>query len=125
MDADRAAELTALFLRLETDFASADVRRSRARLEELIAPDFVEFGSSGRTYDAAAAMTAVLTDESPSIRIEDLKVRMLSEFIALVTYQSAIDRPAGDPVIARRSSIWRRDDGIWRIAFHQSTPIPT
>ena len=125
MDTEGAAELTALFLGLETDLAGADVRRSKARLEELIAPDFLEFGSTGRIYDAAAAMTAVLTGGSPPVRIDDLEVRMLGEGIALVTYRATVEPPDDAAAVARRSSIWRCDDGTWRIAFHQSTPIQT
>ena len=86
-------------------------------------PDFVEFASAGRVYDRAALVEELLGKEPPPIGVEDFTVRELAPAVALVTYRSVIDRRAGDPpTIALRSSIWRREDGRWRMTFHHWTP---
>ena len=102
---------------------SPDVWRSRAELEARMTPDFVEFASGGRVYDRAALVAGLLGKEPPLIRVEDFTVRELAPAVALVTYRSVIERSDRDPpAIAMRSSIWRREDGRWRMTFHHWTP---
>src|SRR2546428_4430196 len=109
--------------RVEAELVSPDVWRSRVALEARMTPDFVEFASAGRVYDQAALVEEILGKEPPPIRVEDFTVRELAPAVALVAYRSVIDRRAGDPpTIALRSSIWRREDGRWRMTFHHWTP---
>jgi hypothetical protein len=117
-------ELVAHLGRLEEDFLRPEVRRSRAALEELLAPDFTEVGASGRTWDRATIVAALADEEPATVRIENFAVRLLGPDVALATYRSVREHPAGRrPSIALRSSIWRReDDGPWRLTHHQGTP---
>jgi len=86
-------------------------------------PDFVEFASRGRVYDRPALVAELFGKVPPPIQAEDFTVRVLGPEIALVTYRSVISRPAGEsPAVAVRSSIWRRQDGSWRMTFHHWTP---
>lgn len=125
MDAD--ADLVEHLRRLEAELLRPGVRRSRAALEALLAPDFVEVGRSGRVYDRvaiAAALAAEAADPSgrPVARIEAFAVRRLASDVALATYRSVGATPAGD-VVTLRASIWRRrDDGAWQMTYHQGTP---
>src|SRR6266540_1815046 len=109
--------------RLEAELVSPDGWRTPVALEARMKPDFVEFASAGRVYDRAALVEELLGREPPPIGVEDFTVRELAPAVARVTYRSVIDRRAGDPpTIALRSSIWRREDGRWRMTFHHWTP---
>jgi len=125
MDADShdaAAGLAAHLRGLEEDLLRPGIRRSPGELEARIAPDFAEFGRSGRVYDRAA-LIAALADERPVVVvISDFIVRLLAPGVALATYHSLATGPDGRPVGALRSSIWRRDDERWLLVFHQGTP---
>ena len=114
-----ADDLAAMLLTLELDLLSAPGRADASWLGDVLADDFVEFGSSGRTYDKTTVI-AVLTDpaaSAPSCAIETFAVRLLSPDVALATYQVA-----GDTIPrSLRSSIWRLEGDRWRLAFHQGT----
>jgi hypothetical protein len=119
---DAAAGLTAHLHRLEEELLRPEVRRSRAALEALLAPDFTEIGRSGRAYDREAIIAALAAEERGPIRVEDFAVRILAPGVALATYRSVGETPAGD-VVALRASIWRHEaDGAWRMTYHQGTP---
>lgn len=128
MDAD--PDLIAHLRRLEEELLRPEVRRSRAALEALLAPDFVEIGRSGRVYDRATIVAALASEagagsDRPVARIEDFTVRLLAPDVALATYRSTrgAESGAGPRTHARRSSTWRREPGgAWRLAFHQATP---
>ena len=102
------------------------IRSSRAELEARLAPDFAEIGRSGRVYDRASLVEALAAegdDAPPVTHVEDFSVRLLAPGIALATYRSVRENPAGGPpAVALRSSIWRREGDAWRMAFHQGTP---
>lgn len=113
------AELERLERRLHdpgaADYASA--------LDELLDDDFLEFGSSGRVYDKAAAKASTAVGGT-SLRItaEGFSAKLLSEDVALLTYRSFRPGPTGESSHALRSSIWKRTYGRWRMLFHQGTP---
>ncbi len=97
-----------------------EVRRSAAAVDALLAPDFVEFGSSGRVWDRAGIIAA-LAGEAPAAReVHDFTVRPLADGTALATYR-ATNRASGRRTL--RSSIWQLHDGQWRIRFHQGTLV--
>jgi hypothetical protein len=89
-------------------------------VRELLHPDFVEFGASGRHWDAASILEVTGTDDPdlPSIEATELAGVRLAPDVVHLTYVSA-DRGRR----ARRSSIWRRTDDGWRVWFHQGTLI--
>ena len=98
-----------------------DVRKSK-RLIELLADDFVEFGSSGRVY-SKTDVVAVLQAESPVAQTtSDFKVMSLAPGVALLTYR--IRRHSEPPVDSLRCSVWRNSNGQWQMLFHQGTVIP-
>ena len=105
---------------LEKKLLRVDVRSDRAALERLLAPDFVEFGSSGRVYARSEIIDALLADPNLSERlaIENATKRAFSDNVALLTY-AAIGERTGRRV--NRSSLWIRDGGGWRMTFHQGT----
>lgn len=114
-------------LALETALTAPDTRRSSAWLKSVLAPDFREFGRSGRVYDFADVVdTLVAETASPDVSIQDFEVARVSDTIVLATYRSSRKGDDGDPRISLRSSLWRREeDGFWRMIFHQGTPAHT
>ena len=106
----------AFFRELETCLHRRAIRNSPEKVAELLADDFVEFGSSGLVYDKTQAIAALSTDEGEAPQVHDFAIKVLALDVVLVTYRSG----RGDQ-FAWRSSIWRRDDGKWCLTFHQAT----
>ena len=102
-------------LALEFAMWSPDTRGDRWWMAAHLTDDFIEFGYSGRSYTRDDILDQPVGPISVSLH--DLAVRPVGRDAALVTYRS--EEPRG---WANRSSIWRRDDGTWRLAFHQGTP---
>ena len=113
--------------RLEQKLHLPEFRQSPAIVAELLAQDFVEFGSSGTVYDdrddLIARLAADKTEIAPSPVISrDYAFRPISADAVLLTYRST--RQAGENGPERhtlRSSIWQRIDGRWQMIFHQGT----
>jgi len=106
---------------LEESLLRPDVRKSK-RLVQLIAEDFVEFGSSGRTYTKADLVEALKAESPVTQSTSDFRVSILGRDVALLTYR--IHRHSTPPLHTLRSSIWRMRDGQWQMIFHQATPTP-
>src|SRR4051794_56202 len=105
--------------RLEGALAAADEDGLDAGLGSLIADDFVEFGASGRTWDAASMReTLAGAARTGPIELEAFRAEPLAPDVALVTYRLGAPRPSN------RSSVWVRRDGTWQVRFHQGTLRP-
>ncbi len=116
--------LTARHLQeLEQRLFQPEVRRSATELDRLLAEDFIEFGASGKIYDKRAIIDSLASEPPMRISLADFKAVMLAPEIVLVTYRALIESPPGaPPTHSLRSSIWVRQDGAWRMRFHQGTP---
>jgi len=86
---------------------------------ELLAEEFVEFGSSGRQFTKAQIVAALQAEAPVQITASELKVQLLSSQVALVTYRA--QRHSDPPVHSLRSSIWLQREGQWQMVFHQGT----
>ena len=115
-------ELEEHIFSLEEMLLRADVRKSTEMLEELIAEDFIEFGSAGKVYNKRDMLNELprLTTETMTIRA--FRARMLSSDVILSTY-SVVSRDSmgADKKGSLRSSIWKSLNGRWQILFHQGT----
>jgi hypothetical protein len=113
-DIERAIEAELSLLRPE-------VRSAAETVDELLDPDFTEVGASGRLWDRQAIVAALASGEitdPEAIEATEVAGVQLGKDLVHVTYVSR--RVGGSPV--RRSSIWRRTDGRWRLYYHQGTP---
>lgn len=120
---ERNSEISEHLYSLEESLLDPAVRRDRSRLLELLDPDFLEFGSSGRTWNRNTIIE-LLARESSFIppQIEEYRCALLSESVALVTYRtSRTDPQTGEHLSSLRSSVWNRASGTWRMRFHQGT----
>ena len=108
---------------LELEVQRLEVRRDRARLDELLHESFLEFGRSGRRYVKADILEELPQDPNPMVMwSQDFEVAELADGVALLTYRSASVDEIGDLFrFSRRSSIWQRTARGWQMRFHQGT----
>jgi hypothetical protein len=111
---------------LERSLLRPAVRGSAEALEALLAPEFLEFGGSGRVYDRRQIVEALLADpgtEEIEAGAHAFATRLLADGVVLLTYRTRrVDPVGGERYDVLRSSIWRRDGETWRLVFHQATP---
>lgn len=109
-------------LDLERSLQTPAVRADACRLAELLAPDFVEIGASGRRWSRAAVLELLLNepqgDDVDLIDVHELATRVLDGGVVQVFWVS--DRGGRR---ARRMSLWQHVDGAWRTTYHQGTPL--
>jgi hypothetical protein len=108
--------------RLEERLLDPSVRRNRADVEALLAEEFREIGASGKEYDRKAIVEAMLNETSAEVELHDFCATPVAEDVVLVTFRT-VKRTLGVPTGARRSSLWLRRGGRWRMYFHQGTKI--
>jgi hypothetical protein len=111
---------------LETELHLIETRQNRNRLEELLHPDFVEFGRSGRCYsrNEVLAEFSASSGSTEAVHAENFELAELSREVALLTYLSAHKGPSGEPYRRTlRSSLWVAGEAGWRMRFHQGTPV--
>lgn len=116
-------DLLSILSKLESELHEPAKRRDAIRLDEILHPDFKEFGRSGNAYCKADIIDALPRAKASSIQAQDFSVQPLATNVALLTYRSAercvdgsIDRHA------LRSSLWKLGTSGWQIVFHQATP---
>lgn len=99
-------------------------QESHENLGTLIDDEFIEVGSSGVHYNKTDVIQW-LSIEDQSIRSgTDFLARSLANNLVLLTYTSHIQDTPGAPIKkALRSSIWRKQNNIWQMVFHQGTPM--
>jgi hypothetical protein len=88
-------------------------------MERVLAPDFFEFGRSGRIYDRAACLA--IPTEKIDAELRQIQVRFLQPSVALVSYVSVVTYETVEHT--NRSSIWTRTGPAWQLRFHQGTPV--
>lgn len=104
----------------ELALLTPQVRGSAARLDDLLAPDFVEIGASGRRWtrdELIAVMVAETTADRPVPEYSEMSGRIIGPGLVLLTYVSEVEGRR-----ARRSSLWRRSAEGWQVLHHQGTP---
>ena len=112
---------------LEETLLDPAVRKNSELVSSLLADDFLEFGSSGGTFDKAAILED-LRNEPPhqTARLSDFAIRTLAPEVILATYRTTRHNSSGQITHqANRSSIWINRTGTWQITFHQGTPSPS
>ncbi|MET9786695.1 DUF4440 domain-containing protein [Streptomyces canus] len=102
------------------------VRASRELAGQLLDPQFVEVGGSGRrsTYETMLAELPDHPGSSPSgprYEPSDMSGVLLAPGLVHLTFETVLGGRR-----TRHSSIWRKGDGAagWRMYYHQGTPVP-
>ncbi|MEV7322342.1 nuclear transport factor 2 family protein [Streptomyces sp. NPDC093970] len=102
------------------------VRASRELAAELLDPEFVEVGASGRRYSYQQALGGLpdrsgAAQDGPRYEPSEPTGVVLAPGLVHVTFEARLgDRRS------RHSSLWRRRDGedTWRMYYHQATVVP-
>jgi hypothetical protein len=106
---------------LEESLWRAESRFDRDHMNEVLAPDFFEFGRSGGVYRREDVLDVPAQPIDATLPLAKFAVRAIGTDVALVTYVSEVTY-GGIKEIANRSSLWSRHAGRWTIRFHQGTP---
>jgi len=118
---DLATQKLAIELsQLERQLWAFESRYNVELMDSLLAPDFVEFGRSGKVYTRKELLTNGEGKRTFNALIHQYDVRLLAPAIALATYVSEL-QAGGVTERANRSSIWDRTSGDWKLRFHQGT----
>jgi hypothetical protein len=107
-------------IRRERQLLDPEVRRQPDRVRALIHPLFVEFGASGRVWDADSVVQALASAHAPSqVAATDLVAVRLAPDVVLLTFRTETAEQT-----CLRSSVWVRGaDGQWLNRFHQASAI--
>lgn len=106
---------------LEETLWRAETRFNYDYMDKVLAPDFFEFGRSGRTYTRADTLNISQPQEiKVTLPLKNFAITLLDNNIALVTYASEVMYEKME--ISNRSSIWLKSEAGWQITFHQGTP---
>lgn len=109
-DAVKAAELALL---------DSEVRRDPDRVRELLHPEFVEIGRSGRRWTRSATIAALESEhERVAPETDEWLFNEVSPSLVLVTY-----RIAGGAASSRHASLWEVSGGTPMMRYHQGTLI--
>jgi hypothetical protein len=107
---------------LEYRLQQPEVRHSPEVLTELLADEFVEFGSTGRVYDKKAVIKTLCEESGIEFAMSNFQTVPLSATMVLVTYRViGTDHRQGVSTHSLRSSVWILRDDRWQMVFHQGT----
>ena len=118
---DERDSLKEVLRTLEQRLLQPGVRGSAQDIGDLLAAEFVEFGSSGRVYDKRQVIESLLRGND-HIELTEFTATVLAPGLALATYVATrLDETGVPSTRSLRSSIWKRIHGHWRMVFHQGT----
>jgi hypothetical protein len=99
------------------------LRRTPEKLAPLLADDFMEFGSSGRTYDKKQILYQLRKQLLAQLTMEEFRVVELTPHAAF-TYKARAESADGKgEKYSLRSSLWVQRAGEWQMIFHQGTLV--
>lgn len=106
------------FRRLEEGLWSNDP----ATRDNILSVEFQEFCRFGDIYDRDHLIDAPATGVNVKFPFDDFSAESLAEDVVLVTYENTVTNN-NVAQRARRSSIWVRSDGEWKLRFQQATTL--
>ncbi|SDC64792.1 DUF4440 domain-containing protein [Shouchella lonarensis] len=109
------AALKAHLQSLEEALITNEVRNNPARIKELLAESFFEFGSSGRVFSYEDCVDGL---GKADMELSHFAMRLLTAEVAHVTFQTYNKKTQQQ---ALRSSIWQKFNEEWKMVFHQGT----
>ncbi|QQR84024.1 nuclear transport factor 2 family protein [Candidatus Peregrinibacteria bacterium] len=110
-----------LLQQLEESLWKAETRFDLNYMDDLLAPDFFEFGRSGRTYTREETLSAKAEPIKATLPLPQFKIHPITDEVFLITYVSEVQY--GELERANRSSLWRKINDSWKLQFHQGTAI--
>lgn len=108
-------------LAFERRLADPAVRADREELSVLLHPDFEEVGRSGRHCHRDALIDALADEPGDGYDLLQETAEFIAPGTILVTF--AAREHDAEHAASRHVSIWVHEHGLWRIRFHQGTPV--
>ncbi len=105
---------------LEESLWRPETRFDDEYMDDVFADDFHEFGRSGRTYERDEMLGLPTQEIDIDLPLKEFRAEKVAEGVALVTYVSVVQYEELE--IGNRSSLWVKEDGDWKLRFHQGTP---
>jgi len=112
-----------LIYKLELSLLTPEVRASVEKLNELIADDFIEYGSSGLIYNKAEILDRLPKGPSPTYNLYDFEFVKLSESMVQTRFKADRVNLDGTKLSSLHTSLWRNTNNNWQMFFHQGTII--
>lgn len=109
---------------LETSLWVAETRFDDVYMERVFAPDFMEFGRSGRVYQRHEMLGFSGDTIDIALPLQNFQARQIAPNVVLITYLSQVTYD-DDVQSGNRSSLWVFADERWQLTFHQGTPTQT
>lgn len=106
---------------LEESLWRSETRFDPEYMDRVLAPDFFEFGRSGRVFTREEILQTPYMKILCKFPFLNFSVHPLSQEIVLTTYISEVLYEEWE--YANRSSIWMKTKLGWQIRFHQGTPV--
>lgn len=116
-------KLKEIIYELEKSLLTTEVRMSVEKLDDLIADDFIEYGSSGLIYDKKIILERLPQGNSPSYTLSNFEFIPLSENIVQTRFKTDRINLDKTNMTSLHTSLWRKDNDKWQMFFHQGTPI--
>ena len=112
---------------MEESLLRSAVRQSAQAAADLLAAEFIEFGSSGRIFNKQQTIESLQNEPVESLTqnlITEFTTSILAPGVILATYQLIRQDLTGEPFVqSLRSSIWKSIDDQWQMVFHQGTLV--
>ena len=106
----------------EPIFHRREFGTTREALLDMTVDDFWEIGASGNIYRRNFVIETLLeryeTQEERDFSCSEFHIRQLADDLYQLTY--LLQQPDR---YTRRTTLWRKVDGKWKIVFHQGTLI--
>lgn len=119
VDADIAEELK----KREPIFHRPEFGTTRKDFEKMTEETFREVGASGKMYSRNFILNTLekrfSEDYNDSWQVKDFNCTSLAENVYLATYTLL----QGKDRTTRRSTIWKKSNGDWKIVYHQGTIV--
>jgi hypothetical protein len=109
--------------KLEESLWLSETRFDRAYMDRILAPDFFEFGRSGKKHSREDVLNTPVEEIRVEFPFENFEIHSLDPNIVLVTYISKVTYDELE--VSNRSSLWSKTNGEWKLRFHQGTAVKT
>ena len=96
-------------------------RKDAQLLQQLLADDFVEFGTSGRIYNKKIIIERLGKEEPTYVEALNFRAVALASDVVQLTFKTRRKNADGSYSASLRCSIWKLNGKQWQMFFHQGT----
>jgi hypothetical protein len=118
---DKQIETDKIIRLLEEHLLQTNIRHSVNEIDELLADEFIEFGSTGRIFNKKQVIEALQMEAPQQLSLTEFKTINLAPEVILTRYIAVKQEQDGRKVFSLRSSIWKLINDRWQMIFHQGT----